>query len=60
MTSAIVIAVIGALAPTLAVLISWRLNAKKVQEIHLLVNSQLEAALAEIEALKARANEQQS
>jgi mannose/fructose/N-acetylgalactosamine-specific phosphotransferase system component IID len=40
------------LAPTLAVLVTFWLNRKKINEVHVLVNNRLDQALTEIESLK--------
>ena len=42
-----------ALAPTAAVIASWKLTKGKLQDIHILVNSRLSEALTEIDTLKA-------
>jgi hypothetical protein len=48
----IAIALIAAAAPVGAVVVTARKSARKVQEIHVLVNSRLSEALDEIDALK--------
>jgi len=51
--TAILVAVIVSLPPTAAVIVSARKNAKKGEEIHVLVNSRLATALEELEEVKA-------
>jgi len=46
-------ALIAAVAPTLAVYFSHRRAATRIEQIHVLVNSRLTQALAEINSLKA-------
>jgi len=48
----IVVALIAGVAPMTAVIISSRKSGRKMEEIHVLVNSRLTQALEEIESLK--------
>jgi hypothetical protein len=48
----IIVAVIAGIAPLTAVFLSYRKQAVKMQEIHVLVNSRLTEALDEIASLK--------
>lgn len=52
MSEPIVISLIAAIAPTLAVIGTWLVQRKKLGEIHVLVNSRLTEALQQIEKLK--------
>jgi len=56
----IIVAVIVSLPPTAAVIISARKNAKKVEEIHLLVNSRLATALEELEEVRTALQKERS
>jgi hypothetical protein len=47
-------ALIAAVPPTAAVIIGFMHTRKKIQEVHVLVNDRLDAALAEIKNLKAQ------
>lgn len=49
----IIVAVIGAAAPTIAVLATWLLTKSRLAEIHVLVNARLDKVTTELEALKA-------
>lgn len=52
MSDVVIVAIIVSVAPTLAVLATWRQQKKQVAEIHTMVNSRMEEALAKIEALE--------
>ena len=57
--TAILVAVIVSLPPTAAVIVSARKNAKKVEEIHVLVNSRLATALEELEEVRTALQKEQ-
>lgn len=42
----------GAVVSTLTVLLTWAQTRRKIQEVHHVVNSRLDGAIAEVEALK--------
>jgi len=52
MSPAVEAAIISAAATIAAVLVTWWLAKRKIQEIHVLVNSRLDDALKEIKSLK--------
>ncbi len=51
-TFQIIIALIGIIVPTMTVLLTWKQSATKLSEVHQVVNSRLDGALASIDALK--------
>jgi hypothetical protein len=51
-TLALAVALIGALGSSLAVVVSHVLAGKKIEQVHVLVNSRLDAALRQIELLE--------
>lgn len=52
MSDAVVIAVVISIAPTLTALVTWWVQQKKLREIHKVVNSRLDRALAYIKKLE--------
>lgn len=53
MSDLVVVAIIAALPPTLAVVMARRATKAQMREVHDLVNSRLEAALTTIKSLEA-------
>lgn len=50
----LVVAIIAAFAPTLAVLVGYLSTRRRVEQVHVLVNARLTEALNRIEELEAR------
>lgn len=52
MSDAVLLAIIAAVVPTLTVLLQWRQQNRKIEDVHEIVNSQRTEMVAAIEALK--------